>query len=333
MSYEATKPKMSSTELIKKLEIEKGVTFSIMNKEDAAIFLMNRNNYMRISSYRKNYEKYKDKYINLEFQYLVELSTIDMHLRFYIIEMCLDIEHCMKVNLLKDIENNPDENGYSIVSNFLSDPKNNYIISNIIRKGKSQYNGELIQHYFKYEFKISDDFTPKYTFDCPAWVFVELISFGDFVNFYNFYYKNYNQTSPISDKMLSSVKSLRNACAHNNCVMHDLHKSKGTTVPKNIIVEEVKKISSIGKGQRNSKLSNQFLLEFTTLLFVFSSLVSEKVKQSVLHKLQDFAKDRLIKNINYFKTNHLIKSSIEFLKKVIDFYAEKAYNINDIKTQ
>ena len=62
MSYEATKPKMSSTELIKKLEIEKGVTFSIMNKEDAVIFLMNRNNYMRISSYRKNYEIFKKSY-------------------------------------------------------------------------------------------------------------------------------------------------------------------------------------------------------------------------------------------------------------------------------
>ena len=71
--------------------------------------LTNVNNYLRTASYRKNYQKYrngihKGKYIDLDFSYLQELSTTDMHFRFIVSKMCLDIEHDLKVKMLKDIK-------------------------------------------------------------------------------------------------------------------------------------------------------------------------------------------------------------------------------------
>ena len=81
---------------------EKGITFNYVSEENAIEFLKRKNNYYRLAAYRKNYDKRlngenKGTYINLDFAYLVDLSIIDMHLRNMIIQMCLDIEHDLKV--------------------------------------------------------------------------------------------------------------------------------------------------------------------------------------------------------------------------------------------
>ena len=106
------------------LKDEKGITFSIMSETEAAEYLSKRNNYMRTASYRKNYAKHETgvqvgKYINLDFAYLAELSNIDFYLREHLLKMCIDIEHALKVALLAEIEQNPQEDGYKIVCDFL----------------------------------------------------------------------------------------------------------------------------------------------------------------------------------------------------------------------
>lgn len=70
----------TSDELISHMKI-KGIKFDIV-KEEAKIFLQNNNYYMKLASYRANCDKRKSngEYINLDFAYLRELSTIDMHL-------------------------------------------------------------------------------------------------------------------------------------------------------------------------------------------------------------------------------------------------------------
>ena len=95
----------------------KGITFNIISESDAKVFLQENNYYMKLASYRENYSKYSvgkkaGQYINLDFAYLKELSTFDMHLRYLIIQMCLDLEHALKVSLLTHVEKNPKEDGY-----------------------------------------------------------------------------------------------------------------------------------------------------------------------------------------------------------------------------
>lgn len=190
------KPKMSPEDIISKIKNEKGIKFEETSEDEAIQYLRYKNNYFRLASYRKNYDKYMagpniGKYIDLDFAYLIELSAIDMHLRFQIIKMCLDIEHSLKVLLLSEFEKDS-EDGYEIVKDFLD--RNKWIIEDIYRKRNSPYVGDLIGNWFSFETHFSA--IGKLIFDkveirCPIWAFLEIVTFGEFIKFYDFYYEAY----------------------------------------------------------------------------------------------------------------------------------------------
>lgn len=66
----------TSDELIAHMKA-KGIKFDIVKEADAKTFLQNNNYYMKLASYRANYDKRKsnDEYINLDFAYLKILSV------------------------------------------------------------------------------------------------------------------------------------------------------------------------------------------------------------------------------------------------------------------
>lgn len=108
MSNKIDKPMMTSEQLIAKMRDEKGITFKYTSEEKAKTYLTDINNYLRTAAYRQNYQKHtcgknKGKYIKLDFAYLQEMSTVDMHFRFIVNRMCLDIEQALKVKLIRDV--------------------------------------------------------------------------------------------------------------------------------------------------------------------------------------------------------------------------------------
>lgn len=124
MSNIETKPVLTSAQLIQKMKEEKGISFSLVSESEAEEYLFNVNNFLRTASYRKNYQKYQKgyntgKYIDLDFAYLKELSTIDMHFRMEVIHLCIDIEHALKVKILQKVET-ANIDGYSVVRDFLA---------------------------------------------------------------------------------------------------------------------------------------------------------------------------------------------------------------------
>lgn len=294
----------TSDELISHMKI-KGIKFDIAKEEDAKVFLQNNNYYMKLASYRVNYDKQKssDKYINLDFAYLQELSTIDMHLRYLILQMCLDVEHALKTRLLKDIEDNPEEDGYDIIRRFVT--KYERSCQNIQKHKSSEYCRELIEKYYPY---------------FPAWVFVELISFGDMVKLYEYYTERYPGRLKDSD-LLYSIRDLRNATAHSNCLINKLQ--KGTNKPSVKIIKFVSNIDGIGASMRKNKLSNKFLYDFVTLLYVYNEFINaDVVKEKRFKQIQVFIDGRAIKNKEYFDKNECIKTAYFFVKKVVDYINE-----------
>ena len=68
------KKKLTIDEQIANLK-EKGVTFNIVNEDEAKKFLRYNNYYFKLKSYASNYpvNPKNNKYVNLDFAYLVEL--------------------------------------------------------------------------------------------------------------------------------------------------------------------------------------------------------------------------------------------------------------------
>lgn len=291
-------------ELIEKLK-SKGVTFEIMNEDSAEHFLKEHNYYVKVASYRFNYNKYEKKYVNLDFFHLKELSIIDMHLKFTILKACLNIEHSLKVNILNDIlEKEIDD--FKIVSQYVS--KYSKCIENIESHRNTSYAKELLDKYPH----------PKY----PIWVFLEVISFGELVNFYRFYKDTY-ESSLINPKLLYNVRDIRNAAAHSNCLIHNLGSQTNKHISqelRNFLIIE----SGYGKNSINKKLNNKTIHDFIAMLYVFDKVVkSHEIKSHRYEDLLCIFDKRMLRNRDMFLKNNIITSSYSFAKKTLDIFSYK----------
>lgn len=325
MSNRINKPKKTALDLVRKLSDEKGIALNYMTDTEAEEYLLYRNNYLRTAAYRKNYEKYKGgpkegKYINLDFAYLCELSTIDMHLRSIIIRMSADIEHAIKVLLVREVETNNLEDGYSIVDEAFAEYK--YFSKNIMQKADSPNCKGLINNSFTFASvferkgnrywlnqRISD-------IDCAIWTFLEICSFGDLIKFYNFYYDKYFMLPRIEEGILNAVKSIRNSCAHNNCLFFDLRTKD--TAPSQTILNYAASLSTAGRSLRQNRLSVRPIYELVCLLYVYQECVSDKVKGHRMRELRTLFHERLVEKKGFFVKNEHITSSYKFLVEIID---------------
>ena len=298
---------LSIDELIEHMK-NKGITFNETSESDAKLFLQKNNYYMKLAAYRSNYEKCSTgkrdgKYKKLDFGYLKELSTIDMYLRYIIMDMCLDIEHVIKVKLIDDITNNPSEDGYDIVRKFIAKDDNLRILKNIRSHKSGEYCKDLIEKYYPY---------------FPVWVFVELISFGDLLYFCSFYGEVY-RVQIVNNTLMNTVRDVRNAAAHSNCLLNKMtERIDSTKQVNNDISNFIKGMSNISKTSRVNNLKYKFTNSFITLLYVYDCLMSDSSKQKRYKQLQGFLNGRVIKNKSYFISNTKIVGVYNFHKKVID---------------
>lgn len=305
---------LTTDQLIEHMK-SKGITFNIISEEDAKNFLQKNNYYMKLASYRKNYPKYRTgskvgQYINLDFAYLKELSTIDMHLRYFIIQMCLDLEHALKVSLIAHVEGNPDEDGYELIRKFIGytnskgQAQNEYILKKIRGHKFSDYCKDLIEKYYPY---------------FPVWVFVELISFGDLTYLIAFYDKLYSDCI-VNNKFMNTVRDMRNAAAHSNCLINKLFEplNPGQQIDS-AISTYIKAISDISATARAKNLNYRVVYNFVTLLYIYEQVVPVGVlKQKRYDELKELFNGRMTKHKDYFKSNTKITGVYHFVKKVVD---------------
>ncbi len=97
-------PAPDARELVRFMADEKGIAFNRMSPKDAELFLQERNFFFKVKAFAKNYRKYsrgenKGKYIGLDFGCLAELTRMDKSLRSLVLQLTLDIEHCLRVRI------------------------------------------------------------------------------------------------------------------------------------------------------------------------------------------------------------------------------------------
>ena len=272
-----------------KFDQESDYTKGLMTEKDAIKFLRYNTFYFHLKHYAHVFEIYKNsdttKYVNLSFGKIVELSKLDMYFRRIVLHMCLDVEHLLKTRLLYDITINPNEDGKNIVDKYIGTLKNGYAdYVGIKAKHKDSILSKLVA-------KFPDDQK-----ELPAWKFVEVLSFGQFIDFYEFYFNTYNDRCknngvPNIVQYLDNICFLRNAAAHNSELLSHLN-SKAEFEPtyniKNIIFEaKAKAGKSIGNNGNNRKLfegidagkqlKNHVIHDFITLLFLYRDLLKHSL--------------------------------------------------------
>lgn len=285
----------------------RNVKFNITSEEEAKRFLTEKSYYFKISAYRENFDyrilqngdiAYKD----LDFAYLKELSKIDMYLRYMILELTLDIEHYLKRWLIINVTNDIKEDGHTIVNNFLNN--NQDINKKISQHAKSPYCSNLYMKYHE---------------DLPIWVFAEISTFGDFLYFFNYYCDFKNIKMPIDNKIINQVKTLRNASAHNNCIINNLNKQIS---PKNTINADIKSwckniCPNVNSNYLTKMLRKQFVYDFLALLYCYDQLAKENVKNKKMHILYNLFNNRFLKHKDYFKNNQRIISIYTFINTIL----------------
>ena len=302
----------------------KGIKFYIMSENDAKDFLSYKTYYFKLKSYAKSFQKMNscDAYLNLDFAYLVELSTLDAHMRQFIMELTLSIEHSLKTKLIRDFTDNKSEDGYIIIKDFLK--KYPFVIQNIENKKFDSACADLIY---------------KYHPNWPIWAIIEVLTFGDFIKLFQFYYLRYpdSEASKINN-YLWSVKFIRNAAAHNNCLLNSLrkpyvhtHLSKNNKIiPTKYLQVSIANIAKLNKNAKKRILSNPVTHDFIASLFLFDLVCkSYPMKCDIYNKLIDLMKVRFLRHKEYFEKDLLLVSSYRFIIKIIDFLNPIVYNTNE----
>lgn len=293
------KPMLNSTQLVKHMQ-NKGIKFEIINTNDAKYMLDNINYYFKVASYRVNFPKDSNgQYINLDFAYLTDLASIDMQLRDYLLDLSLDIEHGIKVLLLHQMSEDPNEDGYQIVREFKDQFPKQYAHTLVNLKNN------------RYE----QDMYLKHHEDIPIWIFMEIITFGTLSQFVDFYYSKhpYKRIKPVYNHLKFS-KNIRNACAHSNPLLLNLFSEREFLPHPSGPVRSAARVIGVSNNYLNDLKINDLVSTFYLHKIIQSKKMSEhRVRQG--HRLIN----RFHRHEEWYADNTRLNSFFSVLNTMIDY--------------
>ena len=297
---------------------EKNIKFELLSEEESLEYLEN-NNYKNVISYKNNFEvyyirgKFVDKYINLDFAYLKDLSIIDYHLRKILFSITIDIEYYLKVRILRGLRK-INNDGKELVNLFLE--KDYYDLNYPKKIHKGIYKHLEKEKQIKYKIEVG-----KMIKDIEIDDFLDVITFGELVYFYDFYTKKYDLKEERKlIILLRGVVSLRNRVAHNKLLLNKLY-LRNNKYLNNKTLKPYLRECGVGRELMYNKLSNIIITEITETLFIYDKIVlSENIKYYTKKEIRKFFYNRIPYHKEYYKNNDLLKSIYKYFDKIIKTY-------------
>ena len=316
------KPLLTILEQIAHLK-SKGVTFDLCSEQEAADYLEHANNYLRATSYRKLYPvklegPHAGEYIGLDFAALVALSSADRVLRSALREVCIDVEHFARLELINRCMAHG-EDGYEVVSGFLGHQKarGNTRFESTLRsrgaKGKcpDTYSGDLISHYM-------DDLG-----GLSIWALLEVTDFGQFADLWLFCANRWGDENMLDEHyVLKSVKGFRNACSHNSCVVNGFSSSAAqapfpTSGP---IASSMNKLGMKNSKSRKAKLKNLRVAQIAAALFASSEFCARPSTKKRHAEEMRCARQAIETTLPICPADGSLTAYFDFLFKMVDIW-------------
>ena len=118
-------------------------------------------------------------------------------------------------------------------------------------------------------------------------------------------------------------RDIRNAAAHNNCIINNLRPGStpySTTYP---VLHELAKIKGLSKLVYTKKMSGPSMQHIVTVLYMHKIMVRDRsMRYKAIQDLWHF-KDYMLYNLDYYRDNDLVRSNFLFLERVIDSWFKK----------
>lgn len=276
------RPKYNISQQIESMKSH-GITFTLYTEADAQNFLTDRTYFFKLKAFENNFERDGDQYRGLDFAYLADLSTIDCHLRTLLSYLCLNVEHALKVRFNQLIMDDDNEDGYNIVQSF--DPD-----------GEFSFHGDYKNSRYHHSI-YTEGLLNKYFDDPAVWNLWEVADFSTLCRLYDTYL-NQRGYKDNASRLFQSIRTMRNAASHNNCLLIGIEKRiTPTAYVKNCIKE-------LNNGENPKRLFDAFRTyplahDFAATVCGFLILVdSPGVRDIAKQNMLDFAK-RLTKRCDY----------------------------------
>lgn len=299
---------------------DRGVTFNHIDENEAKEILKRRNYFFKLRSYRANFDKDQySKYKKLDFGMLMDLSVIDTRLRSLILDISLNIEHSLKTKLLQLITDDPNEDGISIVDDFIQ------YNSTLPNEQPLTYKS-LFGNAASAKSTLTHDLFKKYKDNPPIWVIFEVISYPNLVKFAEFYQqeRGHNVDANLREVIenLKHVKFMRNAAAHNNPLIRNI-KNKNIPGAQSSIERFFNQIKNTRPNQKTF-MKNDTVHNFVATLFVFDKLVeSEGIRDKTHENLLDFSARCAKKRDYYINIHSELVSIYRFIDLVIEHIVDQ----------
>ncbi|NHM16303.1 hypothetical protein GMI69_06475 [Eggerthellaceae bacterium zg-887] len=281
---ETTQPESYIDAQIRKLK-SAGVTFEKCTEREARDYLAVKCSACKVSAYARLFDIHAEgenegKYMDLDFSQLKYLADIDQRLREILLAMSLDIEHFCKTRLTIEcaVTEADDRQVMAVYLNDQDDRQRKYIAHEIERSKNDPTNDHIFE---------------KYGDQLPLSAFMEVVPFGTIVGLIRYCGTRSDDKELIADYfVLRSVQALRNACAHNSCILLDLFPH---TDGKKIAPPEMNKaLSAIGMSKRirHRWLQTVPTARIASLLYLYSEMVPEgNTRTRRLDALNEFLVD------------------------------------------
>ena len=131
-------------------------------------------------------------------------------------------------------------------------------------------------------------------------------------------------------KYLWSVRILRNASAHNNCLLNSLRQSYlESKYNHSVYYHLISKLPKMNRETLASVMSNTVVNDFIVSLHLFCEVVtSEGLRNKRLAELNHLFTHTFLSHKEFFSTNSIIKTTYQVVSKIVDHYYNLHYSLN-----